>query len=195
MITYAQAVQPNSHTVLGVRLRPYCIGHALILERHQSPLVLNPVPWDRVAKADILFAVFVCSHSYEAALKHQTSFYGCLLMRWIAWRCRKMPLTVLIDKCARFVDYLREHSKSPELWDKGSKGRDGGAPWLAQLRVTLLRRLHYSDTAAMNLPLCQAQLECCVHWELEGLVELIDENDPLLLEHKKLKAEQAAKAQ
>lgn len=155
------AVAPARWTILGLRLRPFSIGHLILLHRINSPFVCEGERLDYHALAS---AVFICSRTYEDALegiddpdlpramrKWAKKVTGA---RW--WRRGKS--VNLIEKWAEFERYMREGDWTPVFQRDEQRTRKVGLPFVQSVRVKLMDRFRLGDTEVMNRgwALCKA---------------------------------------
>jgi hypothetical protein len=166
---YLTAAIPEAVQVFGILLRPFSLGHHLILSRFESPIVCG----GEAGIDDVLFAVWVCGHTYEPALESlATGRVWSELKRWKRimrrrqwYGLRPMKLPQFIKSSQLFNEYVAAARKTPNLFS-GEGGAEIGSPTMQVMRVTLQRELHLSDTEILNRPLSQCW------WDLATLVEL-----------------------
>ena len=114
------AAVPEPVTLLGLRLRPYSLGHHLLLHRVESAFVTG----GNVHYEDLAISVFICAQPYAAAL---SSFNDATLPRFMrrwhrkltgdVWWRRALRLKVrpvdLKEKTAAFSKYIDDGSRVP----------------------------------------------------------------------------------
>lgn len=184
---YLKAALPDRHTVLGVPLRPFAIGHQLLLERIGSPFA-----YCEPAKAEDLFiGLLVCSQSHAEAAETLNSpelpaivsgFTKAILRaaskppRW--WQ-RRLPVD-LAAKLAAFEAYLAAARAIPEFeWndDPNSELVTLGSHPLHVLKITLMSKLHFTEEQALNCPYALAHWNHATLNELTGKLSLIDRQE------------------
>lgn len=175
---YAAACFPAGRRVLGVRLQPLCLGHALVLHRLGSPLAGDaagvPQP------ADLHLAVEVCARP----VPYLPSPWR---LRWRAARSvgftglgRAREESRFLDGVADFRAYWREaHAHVPEYWPDAD-ARDSGVPMLAAL-VDGLLRLGYPEALALNTPVSKAVYLLAVHAARNGTLRLMTAEEQQLI--------------
>jgi hypothetical protein len=92
----ASATVPEPCQVLGTPLKPFCLGHHLLLSRLGSPLADNPLA--RVDRESLILAIAVCAgESYESTLAAMLGGdWPVMVERWTRrlrgpwWRRRKV---------------------------------------------------------------------------------------------------------
>lgn len=180
---YSEAALPDGYTVLGVPLRPFSLGHELLLARARSPFVI-PAEADRLpGLADLLIAVFVCSRDFSTARK--------ALARRLpaAWKLFAWGVTALISQrpaiilrhASRFRSYLADAGSRPVAWQpRDRSGRPSGIPELAAVKLTLLRA-GYTAAEVLDMPRQQAVHEAMYALAREGAIELQTEDEAAAL--------------
>jgi hypothetical protein len=142
-------VNRNNHVILGKRLKPLCLWHAVLLELIDSPL------WhgnNGVTMTDLRLAVSICSDSFP---KYQIPSGWRLC--WWAWRTRKSSLAT---EAAKFSAYIRDFNAPPMLWTKDEEAKtDKHCPLPQPLDIAAwLIRHNISEDRAWNMPIGLA------HW-------------------------------
>lgn len=161
---YLKAVVPDNFTVLGVRLAPFSLGHAILLERHGC----DPIR----TSAQLVLAVLICSapaSRFEDTLA--TPFLRFKMFLWRLWTGR----FDLEEKAALFRAYVTANTRHPHVASDGDAFTPG-APFLQHLKVTLQSKLNYSPQAAFDCPVGQALWDYFTLWEIERQVEIVPES-------------------
>lgn len=178
---YASTVFPDGYTVLGVRLRPMTIGHALLLTRIGSPLAPFAAPAGRdPTLQDLVIALWVCSRPCSAAAsglqRSRTGWWMRLRewsVRWAYWR--------RIDRALHgWVAYMRACCSGPMLWVK----QDSAPSKVPILQTLLLHRQHRmgeSRAAAMETPVAVALWDLAAYAVGTGAVDLVDDDEQELM--------------
>jgi hypothetical protein len=178
---YAAAMFPDPVRILGVRLRPYCIGHALLLQRIGSPYVVED-GGRRMEDGigDLLLALWICSQTWEAAAASLHSRRLRVRLQFWAWQLRRANAALAVV-CAetQFSRYISQAWHGPTLWEKQRTGpvETPGAPLLAHLKVTLMSALHCSEPEALSWHVRAALFDCATHAERGGQVGIVSEED------------------
>lgn len=156
--------------MLGLKLKPYSLGHSLLLERFGSPYAVG----GRIGVEDLLFGVLVCSNTFEdnLALLDSQEMWS-LVAKWrrkVFRRCfGLLPRRIALgEKFTLFADYIADGMTRPKVFVKQSNGREQGAPIEATLAVVLMKELGLTFSEVMNAPapLCW--------WHYVTLAELND---------------------
>jgi hypothetical protein len=177
---YLSAVIPEAVVVFGVRLKPFCIGHHVILSRFESPIIDG----GESSIEDLLFAVWVCGHTYEGAVESLAS--GVVWKELAAWRkamrrrqwygLRPMKLVEFMRLSKLFQEYLTAAATMPNLFTDGG-GQSIGSPSIQILRIVLKRDLHLSDAEVMNRPLSLCWYDYATICELNKKGRIIDREE------------------
>jgi hypothetical protein len=170
---YHLAAVPEPVTALGKKLRPFSLGHRLILERENSAFVTGaPVTFP-----ELIFAIAICSHDYAGALRFLNSPLSFLMLKWWGfkvWLAVKFGGHDLGKSAAHFAEYISHGSRTPNVSVKENKNEPMRCPFSALVKVYLQSRLGYSAAEVVNIPWGQAVWEYSIHAALEGHCKLVD---------------------
>lgn len=175
---YLGAVIPLPVRVIGTRLKPFSLGHYMLLERSGCAFVCGGIP----TIGDLLLGIVVCSSTYEEALEKLDSHKAKLQSTLLGWRVRLSGVS-LFDSIVCFRNYITEGMNPPSFWEKENDSRkiiDVPLPLL--VKVYLQKHLGYSDSEAMNKPFGAALHEYGISLNLDGIRELVGENAALATE-------------
>lgn len=153
-INYLDAIVPTPFCVLGIRLRPFSLGMLNLLQRIESPLVMDD---SHPTKEELVQAVLICSRSFgegvellsRPALMRSTlrslniGLRGVFRRRHINWD----------EALLMFYDYIRDGMRRPDVWE--SEGNiQPSAPW-EEIIILSLMRCGYERSEVMDayLPL------------------------------------------
>lgn len=172
-------------TCLGLRLRPYCLGHQILLRLQGSPLAEEQIPIalleDPVnAFKPLALAVMICTQTYEAAQKSLRSrvVAPAFVRIWAqVVRARMMrPRAEL----AKFHRYRTAALWIPDVPDtnKPGKTRSLSSPWELRYLAALQSIFGYTESQALNMPLSRATALYTAWLEQEGKLDL-DQHDEL----------------
>lgn len=157
--------------VIGVRMRPYALGHHLLLTQIGSAFVTR----DRIPLFDDLIAsACICAHSWEENQKLLRSSWR----RWLTLKvwgtlAGKFDIPAAVES---LFDYVSKGEQYPADIDapKGDSFRELYAPPSARLYF-FLRSNGFSESEAMNMPLpCAKWLDAARAEEL-GHVNFISD--------------------
>jgi len=158
---------PTRFRVLGLRLVPFTVGHARLLDRIELDEINDG--------ASCLLAAKLCSMpSGEAERWINSRFLGLRMVALAFGRGRLMRSADEVNKAVRvFGEYLDESTRIPVYESKGEgEGRKLGTPFAQHLRAVLLSKLGYSPDKVDRTPYLQAMWDYIGHMEAEGLISV-----------------------
>lgn len=129
------------HCVLGTMLRPFSLGHHLLLARIGSPFEANAAVY--APPEQLALAVFICATSYAdtIAAMHRGEWEAenrrwtkALKPRW--WQRTRFRQD---DEAEKFSRYLAAGYRKPPLWKHGGNGLELSAPWECLLLARLVQ--------------------------------------------------------
>lgn len=179
-----EAAHPAPNVVcLGLRLRPYCLGHQILLRLQDSPLAGEEPPialFEDPIKAfqELAYGVVICAQSYEAGLRSVRSRFvlPAFARVWaLLIRSRVSPRRELI----KFHRYRTEAMWFPET-NSPLKTRSLASPWEFRLLASLQQLFGKSESEALNMPLSRATALYTAWLEHERKLELWGEDDEAL---------------
>jgi hypothetical protein len=152
---------------LRLRLRPYSIGHEILLSRIESPFVTGSA----ATLPDLLLACMVCSQTFENGRKltSSPSLMDLIFMRLWRWRLGKFDALAEMDK---FETYRSEAMWIPDILVPLGTGRALNSPWPLRLLVTLMQRFHMTEDQALNTPMVKATALWAVLGDVRGDIEI-----------------------
>lgn len=159
--------------VLGLRLVPFSVGHAILLHRIGSPFVLG----GQAQSGDLVEAVIACSQPAAESIKSMASPF-----RWFPlWLMRsRIRSANLINECEKLKDWIEAQSDCPEILRKsGNQTRKATMPWTERILVGLVD-IGFDESSVLNMPVVDAERLFLTKAEMNGDVELwSDENEEL----------------
>lgn len=159
---------PLAPTVLGVRLVPYTVGHAIVLQRLRSPYVLG----GEINPSDLVEAVLVCSQPPLESIKSIKSIWRDAIL-WL-WGKRIAKLN-LFSESDKFQLWLKDQSTAPEvLVEAGTKSKRPAMPWPERVLVGCVS-LGIDADKALQIPIGDAERLILAHAEMHGQVDLWDD--------------------
>ena len=185
---FLDAVDPPAFRLLGVALRPFSLGHLILLSHLGNRFVVGDGAPNLL---DLIQGAFVCSRPFAQA---QAAVRGPVFRKWLRrclvhlWgrqclvRIGFLPLySVSVPRMVQtFSDYVAAHCHGPEVAPNDARHMDRpqpGTPFLQFVRVTLMARLNYSRTEVMDVPWCEALHDVFAYWELDGRTHLVSDRD------------------
>lgn len=205
--SFVAAATPEPYVVLGLQLRPFCLGHYVWLRRFGCAFVGKDkaIP----ERADLILACLVCSMTFDefgawihaespSRFKRIATMARLALRRAplgvlrAAWRQSAAELAVaswgqrvgffdLSDKAELFARYLKEHSEMPKIWFEQDTKESGG-DWAQNVFLVLTGDCGFTSSEAWNMPLREAFLHFFRHCEKSGTVSLMTDDEIELAE-------------
>ncbi len=196
---FLAAAVPTPHVCLGLKLRPFCLGHRLLLERIGSPFVASVEASATVP--DLLIAVALCSQTFEDGEQFLAdSNSTCQISKWerkISRRYwffpRKVDFGIAVSI---FRDYLEAGLQQPKIWIHEGRRIETGAPWQQRLKLGLMA-IGFSESEALNkyLPLAWHDYLTDREFEMKTKLFYTDEDAELKRMADAMEASAAAPAQ
>jgi hypothetical protein len=159
--------------VIGLRMVPFTVGHAILLHRLGSPFVIG----GQASASDLIEAVVVCSQSAEESVKTMASVF-----RWVPLRLmrQKVSKSDIVKECHTLQEWISDKSDCPEvLRQPGTGSREAAMPWPERLLVGLID-IGFTEETVLNMPVTDAERFFLTNAEMHGHVELWnDKNDAL----------------
>lgn len=137
---------------LGLRLRPFSLGHVDILTAIESPVVTEAI--GQISAEDTAAAVWICSKTYEAALRQYRSGQALRALEKLGRRWGSRP-KVFANERAVFFDYLNVYFMTPPRWESDKPVRPV-VPWHFSVFCALQRDTNYTPSELWNMPLPRA---------------------------------------
>ena len=162
---------PDAPTVcLKLRLRDYCLGHEILLQKLNSPLVGD---YSTISPKDLLISCLICSQTFEAARESLYSPWLGLYLRVWKLRLRK---TNWHTEALKFVEYRTNGIWMPETCPP-AKGRTLASPRQFRLGAQLMEHFHLSESEALNMPLVRAHMWYAARGDVEGTLHLYGDKE------------------
>lgn len=179
---FTAAVPDAPVTVLKLRLRPYSLGHEILLTRLESPFVCGGLKNSEAdLRAALLLAALVCSQTWEDACRSLHNPFLDLFLRF--WRLRlRIGKQNWSGDLIGFVNYIRAGSWMPEVNRPKSGGRALKSPWPFRLAAILMRELNLSESDALNMSMARAAVYYAAIGDLEGMMDLFGAADQAMLD-------------
>ncbi len=169
---YLLAAIPEPFTVLGQRLKPFCLGHELLFQRFNISFAVGAE--DAPEYSDLIAGVLICANTYEDGLDDLTSRWLPLKLRFWGWRCGNFDVG---EKIRLFQDYIDAHTKQPEYTRDGGESSEPGAPFIQSLKVTQMSEFGMSESEALNTPFSVALWNYLTLQENKGAIHIVNDAD------------------
>lgn len=172
---YAQAAIPEPYRILGLRLRPFSLGHWLLMQRFDCAFIgaEKAAPEASAGRNDLLLGVLICSMRHDEFLRfiEQKNF-----LRQIRKWGKRVGFIEMKEKAELFKQYLESSLHEPAYVEL-KPGGDGSGDWAQNLKITLMTRLGYSETEALDMPLSKALADYFKLAESDGILRLLTPQD------------------
>lgn len=192
---FLRALHPRPCRILGIELRPFSLGHSLLLNDINSPFVAeSPAP---TTVHDLYIALSICALKYETAkaLADEADAWRKLCDEWIAenikrncggtwariWkiaRGRPLPEWDISKDVHAFFKYLADGNARPDY--KAEPGNDMAflySPWQLRMIVKLRREFGMSREEIMDMPLAEAWWMYLGSVEADGSIQICTEEE------------------
>lgn len=148
----ARDTVPTPRTVAGVELRPFCLGHHLLLKACSLPFAGNAEA--DCGSEDVMLGVAICGLKYEETVDAMNSGeWPEIIARWRKRIAGPWWNPTLLDYEAieeAFREHLRDGYAMPPIWKRdGAGGFSLSAPWELLLKNTLVRN-GYGESEVLN---------------------------------------------
>lgn len=165
---YFRAAIPEPYQILGVKLRPFSLGHFIHMARHDVAFVSEK---PAVAElSDLILGIQICSVTYEGFMEW---IYSANVAEEMKEWGRKAKDFDFDEKVKLFREYIAEGSKQPPIFFE-EEPKQSGAHWTQSLKVGL-QGMGCSETEALNSPLSKAFEDYFKHAENMGAVRIANE--------------------
>lgn len=181
------AAIPDTWEILGLKLRPFSLGHVILLHRIQSPFLTGWKAESPPTFDDLAVAVLVCSCSYKDAREiiESPKLPGILrswadritgMDRWsvrIGWN-KATPLD-FASAAVEFSDYIKEHSRIPNYEFNPNDFKEMHCPEVQLVKVSLMRDMHIPESEILDRGWGQCLWDYVTLRAMDGRVKLVDE--------------------
>jgi hypothetical protein len=180
---YVKALIPEPFTILGVELKPFCLGHIFLMRRFDckfssdDPTALGGID-------DLILGIAICSRTYEEFLEFINTpdefLYWC--REWgkaIRKHIKKNKSFSIIQQFTLFKEYMKSGVVTPKYWETQSTddAMQSGAHWTHSVLTTLTSDLGYTQTEALNVSVAKALSDYYKHLERNGVVNLMSDEE------------------
>jgi hypothetical protein len=169
--------------ICGVTLKPFCLGHVLLLEESKNPFISKDK--QEISEAEMCHRLFqaliICALTYEEGLELLSD-----ANKWIAewerfqtnllFNMRSEPEWNHYTKRKAFENYIQFYLHSMPSYEvlHADDGKSkSGTDWRAALDV-IFRKLNHSETEVLNMPLTQLFQKWTVNAEGEGAIKVFN---------------------
>jgi len=197
------ASQPQPYQILGLRLRPFSLGHYFLLRRLGCGVVSDKSSC--LTREDLIVACLVCSMRPKDFQEWIDSGKLGFLGRLKAWLLffvgkirkaellfalsgqkweyeaarwgRKCGLFDINEKGRLFVEYMDETARMPKYWLEKEPDGGSGTHWAHNVLVTLTGQMGFAEERVMEMSLRESLLHFFRYAESNGVVRLMTEEE------------------
>jgi hypothetical protein len=178
---FDQALLPVCWTVCGVRLRPFSIGHYVLLKNVGNPMLDQEEPElpddDKICW--FLQTLLICASDYKsnmAMLEDPDSHRETMdkLVDNLLANMKADPNWNLFEHLRNFNRYVNWYMDVPIYFKEreGSKGLPSGIDWIQNLFMVMLKA-GYSEDEILDMNFKKLLYLWCSHAESEGAIKVI----------------------
>lgn len=175
---YAAAVFPDTWVILGRRMVPLTLGHAVLLTRMASPFApfTHPKLGYMPALGDVALAAWICSRPWRVAAERLQWRRTGWLLRWWAW-CAARSAANRVDIARAWAAYFEAEISAPKMWLAEKQSKRLSSPVLQILILTRMTQFGEGFEAALDTPLRRALLDAAGLGEMRGTIEVQGDDD------------------
>lgn len=183
--SYVNAHFPKPQMVLGNILKPFCLGHLLILKELDSPF--TDESQQRVVSFDeLVAAAIVCTSTFEeskALINDGNSFEKeCAKVKEAIHKQLEGDVSGSVhiqNATYAFAEYVTTNFTEPPAYvvETENTGTTSGTYWMQTYINVLCKECGYSRTEAWNLPIDLAIREYLWFVEREGSIRLLTDQE------------------
>lgn len=179
--SYNEAINPREFIICSAVLRPFSLGHYILLEQIESPFITDDpttsVPKDE-GMTHFLMCLLVCSQTYEDNVK---MFEDPIRLKKLAKAFQKNLLKSMkkekdwniYAKLMLFKEYIRFFTTMPIFQvERESDKVPSGIDWKQNLFTMAKNEWGYTDTEILNMPLRRLFFEWCSVGEKTGAIRV-----------------------
>lgn len=192
---FLRALHPAPYRILGIELRPFSLGHSLLLHDIGSPFVAEELREFTVH--DLFIALSICALPYEKgkALGEDAKGWKKKCDEWVAknirhncgglwsrlWRIARgkpLPDWDIANDVRAFFRYLSEGNARPDY--KAEPGNDMAflySPWQLRMMVKLRREFGMTRSEILDMPLAEAWWMYLGAVEADGSIQICTEDE------------------
>ena len=176
---YFTATMPEPWQILGLRLRPFSLGHYKLLRRFGCAFVSETEA--EATREDLLLGVLCCSMTVaEFGEFIEAPDFAEQVKAW----GEKAGLFDLNSRAQMFKTYIEQQSVVPKYWEEQA-GKPSGAHWAQCLEVTLRSKLGWTQHDIDTQPLSKAFADYFKYAESEGAIKLMTPEEIAVIEASK----------
>jgi hypothetical protein len=167
---YLKAAHPEPFRILGKDLKPFCMGHELLLQRFKNRFSIESE--DQPDESDLIIAVYICSHQYEPGFSLDN--FRIWPRAWVYGKT--LGQRFMLSAMLRFHQYIEAHTEIPEYYIQGDpEERTVGAPTIQAVKVARLKNSSATELDILNEPFSKVFWDHLTWLEGQGQIQIVDE--------------------
>jgi hypothetical protein len=182
---YSNAIIPRKFIICGLELKPFCLGHLIMLEHHKNPIV--NLEASKVSVQDSLYyffhALMVCGLTYEENLQllDNDELYKSYADEFTTNLIKNMNNDKnwnLLTKLNLFEKYVKWHMEMPLYSEEGEAETSlpSGTDWRQNLFL-IFKKLGYDESEILNMSFKRMFYEWSSWAEGEGRIKVMNKID------------------
>ncbi len=185
---YTWAIIPEPYEIMGVKLRPFSLGHYFLMSRFgcgfasDDENTMGGIP-------DLLLGITICSRTYEDFLEfiNDEKAFTKWMKKWgkaVRKKLKKDKNYDMIYTFMAFKDYMKNGIVIPKYFEgeHADKGTPSGAHWTQSIFLVAVSELGYSHSEALNSPLSKVLSDYFKWAEANGSIHLMDDDELEIVE-------------
>ena len=182
---YSDAILPLKFNICGIELRPLSLGHLMILEKVNNPIIAQEVKEYNMADSLYWFfsALLTCGLSYEDNLiiLNDAEKHKSLMDDFTVNLIKNMETDKqwnIYDKLNLYKQYMQYYMDMPIYTEERVSDNKipSGTDW-KQNMFLIFKKLGYGDSEIYNMNLRQLFYTWCSYAESEGGIKVMNKFD------------------
>jgi hypothetical protein len=168
---FSAFLTPSGTSILGKKLKPFCLKHRIFLEGIASPFMEQD---KELTPTDLIIALKICADE---------SIDGFTLAD--KWKALVLTLSKkqMAEAALAFVKHINQQNSYPKFYEKKSSNGESSIPWQLSILATLIRNgISYTD--ALNMPESKALwMATAFNIQQGAKLDILTTDDEDLIDH------------
>jgi hypothetical protein len=184
---FVRASVPDPYTILGVKLRPFSLGHFFLMRRFDCAFSAENQSSGGIL--DLLLGIAICSHTYDGFLEfiQDDKAFTEWMQHWqkhIATLIETDKDFNFLHKMMDFESYMKDGVQLPKFSTEPTSHdtKHSGAHWTQIVLGVIMSEYGYDYDRAINMPLSRALADYYKVMEKHGVVTLLTDEEIQMLE-------------
>lgn len=170
--SFVQAAVPEPFQILGLRLKPFSLGHYILLKRYGF-VCDSGEPYTR---ENMILACLVCSMDYREFLEFiESPDYKADVIAW-GELCGHFNLA---EKLRLFYEYIAPSFEEPAFIIIGQTA-DNPGDWSQNLKLAMMLKLNATEEDILNRPLASLRSDYFRLAEMDGIIRIQEKEDVVI---------------